>query len=431
MEEMQRTIAREASFTGIGLHTGNTATVTFKPREPDTGLVFVRTDLPGHPRLDVHVDNVSFEDVLRQTAIGPPPVQIRTVEHVLAAIAGLGIDNLVIEVDGGEPPVGDGSARPFVETLERAGIVAQDRPRKFVELTEPVWLVEDGKELAAIPSNRLEITYKIDYDHPAVGIASASFLVTEDIFKRKIAPARTFCFLTEVEQIKKAGLIQGGSLDNSIVIGETAILNEGPLRFRDEIIRHKVLDVIGDFALLGRPLRAHVIAVRSGHAFNVKFIRKLLEHLKHREVVTTVPLCVEQIRNILPHRFPFLLVDRIIELDRENLRAVGLKNVTINEPFFQGHWPQRAVMPGVLLIEAMAQVGGILLLSAEGNRGKLAYLVTVDNVKFRKPVVPGDQVRIETTILRMKSRMGKTEAKCYVDGEVVAECNIVFTLSND
>lgn len=428
--DKQRTVAGEASYSGIGLHTGNATTVTFKPRHADGGLVFVRSDLPGRPEISVTVDNVALEDLLLQTAIGRPPVQIKTVEHVLAAAVGMGIDNLTIEVDGNEPPVGDGSAKPFVETLERAGIAELDRPRRYIEINEPIWLYEKGRELAVIPSNRLEITFKIDYQHPAVGIRSASFAICEEVFKKKIAPARTFCFLRDVEQIKRDGMIRGGGFDNAIVIGDRAVLNEEPLRFHDEIVRHKILDVLGDFALLGAPLKAHVIAVRSGHAFNVKFVKKLISELKPRKPAPDMPMSVEAIKQLLPHRFPFLLVDRILELDREEKRAVGIKNVSINEPFFEGHWPQKAVMPGVLLVEAMAQVGGILLLSMEDSRDKLAYLVTIDNVKFRKPVVPGDQLRIESRITRVRQRIGKTVSKCYVGNDAVAECEIVFALGD-
>ncbi len=427
---MQKTIAREASFRGIGLHTGNEASVTFKPAGADEGICFVRTDLPGSPPIRCSVDNIAMEDILLQTAIGRPPNQILTVEHVLAALAGLGIDNMVIEVSSNEPPVGDGSAKPFVETILSAGVSVLDRPRRYVTLSEPIWLFENGLELAIIPSNRLEVTFKIDYDHPAVGIRSASFLISEEVFRRKIAPARTFCFLKDVEEARAKGMIRGGSLENAIVIGEDSVLNEGDLRFEDEIIRHKILDLLGDFALLGRPILGHIIAVRSGHAFNAKFLHQVSKFIRQREAAQHMPLMIEQIRNCLPHRYPFLLVDRILEMDTQKLRAVGLKNVTVNEEFFQGHWPHRPVMPGVLLIECMAQVGGVLILSLEGNRGKHAYLGSIEQVKFRRPVVPGDQLIIETQIKKLRSRTGLVECTARVDGQLAAEASIIFAVAD-
>lgn len=429
---MQKTIAREASFRGIGLHTGNETAVTFKPAPADAGISFVRTDLPGHPPIRCTVDNIAMEDILLQTAIGRPPNQILTVEHVLAALAGLGIDNMVIEVSSNEPPVGDGSAKPFVETIVAAGVSVLDQPRRYVTLSEPIWLFENGLELAIIPSNRLEVTFKIDYDHPAVGIRSASFLISEDVFRRKIAPARTFCFLKDVEEARAKGMIRGGSLENAIVIGEDSVLNEGDLRFEDEIIRHKILDLLGDFALLGRPILGHIIAVRSGHAFNAKFLHQLSRFIREREAnaCPATPLMIEQIRNCLPHRYPFLLVDRILEMDMVNLRAVGLKNVTVNEEFFQGHWPGRPVMPGVLLIECMAQVGGVLILSLPGNRGKHAYLGSIEQVKFRRPVVPGDQLMVETQIRKLRSKTGLVDCTARVDGQIAAEAQIIFVVAD-
>ena len=281
--ELQKTLKRSATFEGVGLHTGHTTTLTFKPAKADEGYVFVRTDLPEKPRIPARVENVNLEDVVLQTALGDGQVQIQTVEHVLAALVGMGIDNAIIEVNSNEPPVGDGSAEPYVSTIEEAGVKTLDAPRHYISIKEPIWMLEDGVELAALPSPNLEVTFKIDYNHPAVGIRSASFLINEDVFRNKIAPARTFCFLKDVEKIRQAGLIKGGSLDNAIVVGDDGILNEGGLRYDDEICRHKILDVLGDFALLGCPLKAHIIAVRSGHVYNVRFVRKILEACRKQE----------------------------------------------------------------------------------------------------------------------------------------------------
>jgi UDP-3-O-[3-hydroxymyristoyl] N-acetylglucosamine deacetylase/3-hydroxyacyl-[acyl-carrier-protein] dehydratase len=430
-DSTQKTIAKRVSQRGVGLHTGSETEITFCPAAADEGINFVRLDLPGRPIVPAAVDNVSLEDVVLQTAIGKGGIQIQTVEHVLAAIIGLGIDNVTIELTSDEPPVGDGSALPFVDTLTEAGLVDLGVPRRFIEVTRPICMLEDSVEMVAIPAPRLEVTFKIDYDHPAVGIRAASFAIDPETFRRRIAPARTFCFLRDVEEIRKKGLIRGGSLENAIVVGDDGIIN-ADLRFRDEIVRHKVLDVLGDLALLGRPLKAHIIAVRSGHSYNVKFVRKILEeHAKNLPLAdASLPIEADTIRKVLPHRFPFLLVDRIVELDQGNLRAVGIKNVTINEPFFQGHWPDQAVMPGVLQIEAMAQVGGVLLSSFPGNQGKLAYLVAIDRVKLRKAVVPGDQLRIETRITKMRGRSGRVESKASVDGQTVAEAEMMFTMQD-
>lgn len=431
--DLQRTVKRSATFEGIGLHTGKKTSVTFKPAQPNEGYIFVRTDLPGCPRIPARVDNVNLEDVVLQTALGDGEVQIQTVEHVLAAMVGLGIDNVIIEVNSNEPPVGDGSAKPYVDTLLEAGIETQNEPRRYIEITEPIWMLEDRVELAALPSPRLEVTFKIDYDHPAVGIRSASFLITEEIFKNKIAPARTFCFLRDVEKIREAGLIRGGSLENAIVVGDEGILNPDGMRYDDEICRHKILDVLGDFALLGMPLKAHIIAVRSGHVYNVKFARKILEACRRRDSALphSVPMMIEMIQRILPHRFPFLMVDRIIHLDHHEMTAVGIKNVSVNEPFFQGHWPQLKVMPGVLILEALAQVGGVMLLSKEENQNKYVFLAGLDAVKFRRPVVPGDQLRLEVRMSKLRKRVGKMEARAWVEDSIACEAAVTFSISEE
>lgn len=429
MVEYQKTIAGDASISGVGLHTGQETTVTFKPAEADTGVRFVRADLPDRPVIEARADKAVLEDSLYLTALGRGDIQIQTVEHVLAACSGLGIDNIVLELSSSEPPIVDGSAQPFVDAILKVGIVTLDRPKKFIEVKEPIWLFENGLELAIIPSHRLEITYKIDYDHPAVGIRSASFLITEDNFAQNIAPARTFCFLKDIDQLRQDGKIKGGSLENAIVIGEHDFLNE-ELRYDDEIVRHKILDVIGDLTLLGSPLKGHVIAVRSGHAFNIRFVQKVLETLNGKATTGSMqmPLTASDIRRILPHRYPFLLIDRIIEMDYEAMRSIAIKNVTANEEFFSGHFPQDPIMPGVLLIEAMAQAGGVMLLSLDENKGRVAYLGGVNNAKMRRPVVPGDQLIIETSITKLRKNAGRAQSVIRVDGKIVAESDLLFSI---
>ncbi len=428
MVEYQKTIAGEISISGVGVHTGQETTITFKPAEADTGIRFVRDDLPDKPEIEVKAENAVLEESLFLTQLGVGKTEIKTVEHVLAACIGMGIDNIVLEISSSEPPICDGSALPFVEAIKKVGFVTQDRPRQFIEVKEPIWLYENGLELAIIPSPRLEITYKIDYDHPAVGIRSASFLINEETFEKKIAPARTFCFLKDVDVLRQQGKIKGGSLENAIVIGEHDFLNK-ELRFEDEIVRHKILDVMGDLALLGKPIKGHIIAVRSGHAFNIRFVQKVLNSVNGNSGgIPNLPIGTEEIRRILPHRYPFLLIDRVIDIDYSNMSVKAIKNVTSNEEFFNGHFPDEPVMPGVLLIETMAQAGGVLLLSLDQNRGKTAYLVGVDQAKIRRKAVPGDQLVIETKILKMRKKAGRVESTIHVDGNLVAEANLFFTL---
>jgi UDP-3-O-[3-hydroxymyristoyl] N-acetylglucosamine deacetylase/3-hydroxyacyl-[acyl-carrier-protein] dehydratase len=429
MSALQQTIGKEVTYSGIGVHTGNTTSITFKPAPTDHGYVFIRADLPGKPRVEVDPDNVVIEDAIRQTALGHGEERIYTVEHALSAVRGLGIDNVIMEVEGNELPIGDGSAKPFVDVLLEAGLESQDRPRNVITLNEPIWLFKNGLELAVVPSNSFEITFKINYDHPAIGIRSASFPITPETFVKEIAPARTFCFLKDVEEIRAQGKIKGGSLDCALVIDDEGFVNDD-LRFEDEIIRHKILDVIGDFALLGAPLQAHVVAVRSGHQFNVEFVRKIERTLgiKKGRPVFNVPFGVEDIRRVLPHRYPFLLVDRITRIDPENGIFEGYKQVSGNEPFFQGHFPDQPIMPGVLIIESMSQVGGAGILSLPENQGKYVYLLGVDKAKFRKPVVPGDRLEVECRLIKLRKTIGTVECRAKVDGQLVTEALVNFAI---
>jgi len=434
MPDRQRTVAREVRLSGIGLHSGARTTIVFKPAPAGTGIRFIRTDLEERPAIDVSVGTaVMAGDFSRRTVIGSGEVAVGTIEHVLAALRGMGIDNAVVEIDAAEPPEPDGSSAPYVDVLKRAGAREQDAERSYLVLREPVEFSEGDIRLRAVPHDGFRISFEIGYDHPLIGRQSITFDISEGVFEKEIAPARTFSLLKDVESLKKRGLIKGGSLDNSIVVGDEGILNEGPLRFADEFVRHKVLDLMGDLCLLGRPLKMHVSSVKSGHSTNLKFINKLHSALARADrgigpgrQVKEVPesLTIDQIQKIMPHRYPFLLVDRILSLE-PGKTVVGIKNVTINEPFFVGHFPSGPIMPAVLIIEAMAQVGGVMLLSmVDDPESKLVYFMGIDKAKFRKPVVPGDQLRFELEMVKLRSKTCKMRGKAYVDDAVVAEAEL-------
>jgi UDP-3-O-[3-hydroxymyristoyl] N-acetylglucosamine deacetylase/3-hydroxyacyl-[acyl-carrier-protein] dehydratase len=437
MSEKQRTLGSEITFSGIGLHSGAQATLIFKHAPADSGIRFVRNDVAGRPEIKADIKNaLASGDHSRRTVLGSGDVTISTVEHVLAAVRGLGIDNLIIELDTSEPAEPDGSSAPFVEVLRHGGVVEQDAPRRYMEVKAPVALREDGVELVALPHKGLRISFTIHYDHPLIGTQYASFDISEDVFINEVAPARTFSLLKDVEDLRAKGLIKGGSLENSIVIGDDRILNEEPLRFPDEFVRHKILDLLGDLCLLGAPIRTHIISVRSGHATNLKLVRLLQEQCKRPtknlagQHVRDVPssLSIGQIQEIMPHRYPFLLVDRILSLEAGK-RVVGVKNVTINEPFFQGHFPGHPIMPAVLIIEAMAQVGGVLLLSmVENPKARIVYFMGIDKAKFRKPVLPGDQVRFELEMVKLRMNTCKMRGKAFVDTDLVAEAELLSVL---
>jgi UDP-3-O-[3-hydroxymyristoyl] N-acetylglucosamine deacetylase/3-hydroxyacyl-[acyl-carrier-protein] dehydratase len=433
MMRRQTTIERSVSYSGIGLHTGNKTTITFNPAPPDTGAVFIRTDLPDRPKIRADVAHVT--DVARGTTIGINGVKVLTIEHVLAAFAGLGIDNIYCELDANEPPVGDGSAIPFVEALSEAGIVEQERPRKELKLLSPVIYDNDGLVLIALPSDKFILTYMIEYNHPVLGTQFRSFSIEPTVFKEQIAPARTFCFLREVEQLKAHGLIKGGSLENAIVIGDEEILND-VLRFDDEFVRHKALDLLGDLVLLGSPLLAHVIAIKAGHAAHVEFIKQLREEAyadrKNSGEATGVAeikghcLNADQIQEIIPHRTPFLFVDRVTRIEEKTI--YGIKNVSISEPFFAGHVPGFSIMPGVLIIEAIGQLGAILVLKRMTKEKKLPVLLGIERAKFRRPVHPGDQMEIVVKITNVHKKYGKLRGEVYVEGNLTTEAELTFAV---
>lgn len=468
MLNKQRTIAKEASVTGIGLHTGNHSTLTFKPAPENYGIRFKRVDMKDSPEILADIEHVV--DISRGTTIAVGEAKVKTVEHVLAAISGCEIDNIVVELTTNEPPVIDGSSKPFVDILLSAGFVEQNAPKDYLVIDEIVHYNDDKNEvdIVALPLEDFKMTVMIDYRNPALGSQYTGLFSLENEFASEFAPARTFCFLHEVEELYESGLIKGGKFDNavvivdrelkqnqlealmnklgirdSVVLGENGILNNSRLRFKNEPARHKLLDLIGDMALIGAPIKGHILAARPGHKANIEFVkmlRKLYEQNKLKkkyrlnEKTGDVVFDINAIKKMLPHRYPFLLVDKVVELD-VGKRIVGVKNVTVNEPYFQGHFPQKPVMPGVLIIEAMAQTGGILLLSfLDSYEGKLAYFTSIDKAKFRKQVIPGDQLFFEVEVLDRKRNIFKLKGRAYknsLEGELAAEAEIMTAIADE
>jgi UDP-3-O-[3-hydroxymyristoyl] N-acetylglucosamine deacetylase/3-hydroxyacyl-[acyl-carrier-protein] dehydratase len=434
----QRTLGRTVAYDGVGLHTGIPCHVEFRPAPPNTGIRFVRLDLPGTPEIPVAPRYARADtDHMRRTILKNGNAEVHTVEHILAAAAGLEIDNMVIALNAQEPPEPqDGSARPYVALFQGAGIVEQPAARQYFRVTEPVEYEEGGVILVALPHEGLRVTFTIEYENAYRGTQYATYDITPDTFVKEIAPARTFVLERDVESLRARGMIQGGTLQNAVVVQPDGIMNREPLRFEDEFVRHKILDFLGDLFLLGRPARGHFLSIKSGHATNVRFVQRLIQDQEPGSLIRgivgngdhgPIQLDIMAIQKIMPHRYPLLLIDRILSLE-EN-RVVGIKNVTINEPFFAGHFPGHPIMPAVLIIEAMAQCGGVLLLNTvERPKDKLVYFMGIDNAKFRKPVRPGDQLRFELTLLRLKQRICKMEGKAYVHGDLVAEAELLSSI---
>lgn len=413
----QRTISSEVSLEGVGLHSGEALRVTLTGSEPNTGIRFRRVDLDGSPEVPATVDHVVDTD--RGTTLGAGEVLVRTVEHVLAAAWAAGLDNLVIDVDGPEMPIRDGSFADYLGALESAGPTDQDQEAAVVRVTAPVVLSGDcGQSYVASGAEGLRISATIDFEHTAIGRQFGSFTIDAEHFRDEVAPARTFGFKSDAEVLRARGLALGASLENTIVLDEDGVMNEG-LRFRDEFLRHKVGDMVGDLALLGARLDAHIVAERPSHGGNVALVRALSEH--DRTTTRRSSMDTTRIMEVLPHRYPMLMVDRIVEIvDGE--RITGLKNVTINEPFFQGHYPGHPVMPGVLIVEALAQTGGLLVMDKlEDVQDKVVYFMTMDEVKFRRPVVPGDTLMLEVEMVQSRPSVVRMRGRALVEGAVAAE----------
>jgi UDP-3-O-[3-hydroxymyristoyl] N-acetylglucosamine deacetylase/3-hydroxyacyl-[acyl-carrier-protein] dehydratase len=457
----QVTIRQTVSFTGVGLHSGNRVQMTLAPAVANSGLRFRRIDLEGRPEVEARVENVV--DTQRSTSLGKGPVKIHTVEHVLAALAGAGVTNAIVELDANEPPIADGSSREFARMIREAGLAVQTDGFEPYRLTSPIELQLGDTMMAAFPHDGFRLTCTSS-DRQGRFTQFFGVEVTPESWDKELSHARTFCFYEEIEFLIKNGLIKGGSLENAIVIRDDAVLTTEPLRYPEEFVRHKMLDIIGDLSLVGRPLHAHVIAVKPSHQANAELAKAIVSQMRKpleaaqtfapppatRErsgerpadrgaaspttvgtasatpVVDGATLDVIQVMQMLPHRPPFLMVDKVHRI--EGNKIVAMKNVTIGEPYFDGHFPGHPIMPGVLQLEAIAQVAGILMLRQAENAGKLAYFMSAENVKWRKPVRPGDCLVIQVEMTKARGKIGKAKGTCLVDDEIVSEADVTFML---
>jgi UDP-3-O-[3-hydroxymyristoyl] N-acetylglucosamine deacetylase/3-hydroxyacyl-[acyl-carrier-protein] dehydratase len=431
---LQTTLKTSFEVEGRGLHTGKTAVLRALPAGPGVGYRFRRTDLEGSPEVQADLAHVTATE--RGTVVTEGKASAATIEHLLGAFYGMGVDNVLIEISGPEVPILDGSGQEWARRIRLAGVQALEAPRRFLDVKEPFNFENGAKSLDAKPASRLEVLYRVDYHHPALGQQEVHLILDPDAFFEAIAPARTFCFEHEVEALRKAGLIKGGDLDCALVVGEKGVLNP-PVRFPDEFVRHKVLDFLGDLALGGLRVRGSFVVERAGHGFHVEAMKALIAKQgpasgPKRETMSetnpaTLPtlLDVRQIQALLPHRYPMLLIDRVHSIEPMQ-KIVGSKSVSINEWFFAGHFPDYPIMPGVLIIEGMAQAGGILVMkSLPEAAGKLTFFMAIDNARFRRQVVPGDTLRYEVSADRIRTKVSKLIGKAYVGDELAAEAELM------
>ncbi len=418
------TLEQPVALSGIGVHSGETSSLTFQPDSNGPGIRFRRVDLKGSPEIPADLDHVAGTELGTMLA-APSGESVRTVEHVMAALSAVGISRTVVELDGPEPPILDGSFQGYLEPLQRAGIVELEDDVPAIRLSVPLTLNDrpGSARYVVTPSDTFRVSATIEFDHPAIGRQYGSFPLDTRGFALEISPARTFGFESEAEALHARGLACGASLENTVVLNEEGILNDC-LRFPDEFLRHKVGDIAGDLALLGARLETHVIAERPSHQGNIALARALAREVRRNPAGEPV-VNIQQILQYLPHRYPMLLVDRVIDFE-SGKRIVGVKNVTINEPFFQGHYEGHPIMPGVLVIEAMAQVGGLLLIDAvEDPDDKVVYFMSLDKVKWRRPVTPGDQLVFEVNLVQLRQTVCKLRGEGFVDGQLVAEAELM------
>ncbi|MCC5839824.1 MAG: bifunctional UDP-3-O-[3-hydroxymyristoyl] N-acetylglucosamine deacetylase/3-hydroxyacyl-ACP dehydratase [Opitutales bacterium] len=442
----QRSILREVTTHGKALHTGQEVTLTLKPAPADHGIVFRRVDLYGRPEVRPQIELVN-DDLVRSTDITSGHTRLHTIEHVLAALVGSGIDNVVVELNASEPPILDGSAKHFVNLIQMAEPVEQEADRTYYTLSEPVSVTDGNRSIIALPYDGLKITCT-STDDRGIHTQHLSVDIDPETFIAQIAPARTFTIYEDIEPLLKMGKIQGGSLDSAIVIKGNQILSKEPLRFEDEFVRHKILDIVGDLALLGQRLKAHIVAVRTGHKLNAELTKRLHARLHAKpEPAALEPIrkparstgpriigpdekqvMIRRILDMLPHAYPFVMIDRVTEIvSNEELYAI--KNVTINEPYFVGHYPGNPVMPGVLQIEAIAQAAGVLMLRQVSSEGKVALFMSAERVKFRRAVVPGDRLDIHVKLTKVRNkRIAVCEGVCTVEGKLACSAELMFTI---
>lgn len=427
--------------------------MTFLPAPPNSGIRFRRVDLEGKPEVEARIEHVS--ETNRSTTISKGNVKIHTVEHVLAAFTGFEIDNAIVELDANEPPIADGSSRIYCQMIEKAGIVPQVEKREPFRITTPIELQVGETTMSVFPHDRFKITCTSS-DKQGRFTQFYSVELSPETWARDISHARTFCFYEEIEYLIKNGLIKGGSLENAVVIRDDAVLTTEPLRYAEEFVRHKILDIIGDLTLVGRPLQGHIIAVKPSHSANCELARNIISQIRKPMVAaqtfappppkTETPaaapsakkeekpvehetvLDVNGVMKYLPHRYPFLMVDKVTKIEGNHI--VGLKNVSMNESYFQGHFPGHPIMPGVLQLEAIAQVAGILMLRQLENLGKIAYFMAAESVKWRKPVRPGDTLIIDVELTKIRGKIGKAKGTCYVGSEIVSEADVTFMLTD-
>jgi len=431
---VQHTLAGPATLEGTSLHTGEKVSLTLRPAPEGHGFKFRRIDLPDQPFINADVDKV--QTVERATTLAEGSVKVHTVEHVISALTGMGVDNAVIEMDANEPPIGDGSSRPFVGLIKKVGLQAQSAPRKVWEIREPIHQeMGDGTIISIFPSK----TFRVSVTNVGPEGRFTEYFSTEvtpELYEKEICAARTFVYYEDVKPLLEKGLIKGGSLESAVVIRGNEIMSKEAMRFTNEFARHKALDLIGDLMLSGIRFFGHVVAIKPGHGPNTKMAATLkTEYARMRSMVPApvrIPdgesvLDINEVLKILPHRYPMLMVDRIVDCLGDS-KCTGMKNITINEPYFAGHFPGHPIMPGVLQLEAMAQVSSVLMLRKPENAGKIGYFMSADKVKWRRPVFPGDTLFIETEILKMRGAIGQTTCRCLVNGQVVSEAELKFAL---